>query len=158
MSRRGDSKDVQKAMELGANDFLPKPLDDQFLQLKLKEYFPANEKLSGFTMDTTTILKTYSEGIVHFEMELVSVEGHQFEVRGDHFLVKESGIKITGGFVQEIFLEETKHFRVLECSQNLETKKYHAILSKELSQEEVFTLRRWIINMHRKNKDEIYET
>lgn len=153
MSRRGESKDVQRAMQLGANDFVPKPLDDQYLLLKLMEYFPENEKLQN--IKTTHHTQNYpvligdSNGILSFEMNLKAVDGVSFEVEGDHFLLKDSSLRLTGGFVKDIFNEDTKIFRVLTSSQNIDTKKYQSTLSKDFNIDEICQLRRWLVKKNR---------
>ena len=123
MSKRAEQEDVQKVMAFGANDFLPKPLDDHYLFAKLVKYYPDNTHLKGFHFEELSVAAHDVDGKLYLPFKLLKIDGLKFEIEGDHFLVKDSDIIIEGGFAKQLFNKNEMTFRVLDSFQNPKTKK-----------------------------------
>lgn len=145
MSKRGSREDVFKVMETGANDFIPKPLDDKYLILKLKEYLPENQALEELDHSYSKVFETDREASIEMGLEVVKVGVDEFEVQGSVFLTKEMNIKVEGAVLKNIFNEESLGFKVIDSWQ-ISDSLYGAKLERELTIEQLFSLRRWLMS------------
>lgn len=144
MSRRGERGDVLKAMELGATDFIPKPLDDKYLLLKLKEYFLDNKEIQSIEHNYSKLQDEDRNAAIKMEFSIINVGIDLLEVEGDIFLTKEMNLKFSGNVIEDIFSERSLNFKVIDSWQ-VEVGKFRAKLEKELSIQQVYSVRRWII-------------
>lgn len=144
MSKRGEKEDVLRAMELGANDFVPKPLDDRYLLNKLKTFLSENVKLKELDSHYSHIPeKDKAAGIkTKFKLQRLSLE--EIEVESEIFLTKEMNLYFEGHILNEIFNSSRMNFKVID-SWITEEGPCRAKLEKELSHEELFAVRRWLI-------------
>ena len=143
MSKRGEKDDVLKAMDMGANDFIPKPLDDRYLLQKLRTYLPKN----GLLQDVDNVYSKVSEKdktaeiITNFKLVRISFE--ELEIESEILLSKEMNLYFEGDALEMIFENRRMNFKVIESS-NTESGKCRAKLERELSDDEFFALRRWL--------------
>lgn len=148
MSRRGDLQDVQYAMEVGANDFVAKPLDDIFLLTKLKVYLKNNPRLLDVSLPMIRIPKEDEDFKVSKEVNVIEVSAGQMIVESNCLFSEESLIIAKSKIITEIFKEDNSiPFKVLETW--TEGNKYRTRVEFEFNEEDYFSLRRWLKN----NKD-----
>ena len=128
-SGRSDSADVQKALSLGANDYLVKPLDPQLFQekfnalkgtnIKWTEYAPIpNSKYANIQIARSFTLTGLSEVGATIQTDQPLIEGEVVVINGDLFNVHscppltakvKSIIKREDSFIcQTVFLGTTK--------------------------------------------------
>ncbi|MFT6630413.1 MAG: DNA-binding response OmpR family regulator [Bacteriovoracaceae bacterium] len=143
MSKRGSREDVFRAMESGANDFIPKPLDDKYLLLKLKEYMPHCKEVQEMDHSFSKIPATDRDGIIDINFKLIRVGINIFEIESDTFLTKEMILNLKGDIINDIFSEEKFTFKVIESWQVSDTL-FRAKLEREFTPEQLFSLRRWL--------------
>lgn len=151
MSKRGSSEDVLKAMERGANDFIPKPLDDKYLILKLKEYMPNNRDVQLMDHTYSRVPEEDREISLLMKFRVVKIGIDLLEIEGEEFLTKNMNLSIGGDIIQNIFDQESLNFKVIEGWQIDETR-YGAKLEKELNPEQLFSLRRWLTSQGSKDE------
>jgi DNA-binding response OmpR family regulator len=144
MSKRGDSEDVLKAMDLGANDFVPKPLDDKYLLSKLKTFLPDNGELKDLDIHFSGIAERDKSAEITAKFKLLRLSLEEMEVESDIFLTKEMNLYFEGDILQEVFNNPRMNFKVID-SQVTDDGPCRAKLEKELSHEELFSLRRWLV-------------
>mgnify|MGYP000038219071 CR=1 FL=1 len=145
MSKRSDNIDVKKVMEIGADDFLPKPLDDRYLALKLQHFFPNNDDLKRATISTFPVLQSHTEGMLCHPGSLKRIEGHRFEFLFAHYYPQGTDLKISGEFATSMFGKDSMVFRVIETIQDVESKSYITTVSREFSREEFYAIKRWLL-------------
>ncbi len=100
LSRRKDDQDISRALELGANDYISKPIDDDFLIHKINHYLKHDNikplpfyKVSDRDSNCTL---TWSNKIRH-------INEFGITLQSPHFLSKGTMIKIIGKAVEDIF-------------------------------------------------------
>ncbi len=148
MSKRGDREDVLKAMKFGATDFIPKPLDDHYLLLKMKEYFPHCVNLKPIMENSSHITGTDCNATVCFDFSIKTVGLDHLEIEGDVFFSKDINASFYGEEFQEIYGVANLQFKITDCWQ-ITPEKFGARLEKDLSIEEYFSVRRWLFQHHR---------
>ncbi|MDP7319096.1 MAG: response regulator [Bacteriovoracaceae bacterium] len=144
MSKRGNKEDVLRAMEYGATDFIPKPLDDRYLLLKLKDFAPHLKKLKELEAHYSKVSEQDSSATLDLDFELMKVGLGFIEIRGEFLLTKESQMSLAGDALEEIFGHPSLSFKVLESWQIDETH-FGARLERELTVEQIFSLRRYLL-------------
>jgi len=102
MSRRGGKEDVVRAIALGASDFMPKPLDDTYLLIKLKHYFPENAKLSVIEIPMAIVGEDKNNMTLTTSVFLKEVSLSGTMVESEAFLAKESLIYCEGALLNEL--------------------------------------------------------
>lgn len=147
MSKRGDRADVLKAMELGANDFIPKPLDDRYLLTKLKSFFPNNLALRDIETHYSHIALRDRSAQIDTNFKLVAASLNEIEVESDVLLTKETNLFLSGDILMEIFSNSRMNFKVMD-SWVTDSGENRAKLERELTQDEYFSIRRWLVNKH----------
>ena len=99
VSRRTSREDISRALELGANDFIPKPIDDVYLIQKINHYLKRSElrPLPYFKISE-------KDWPCEFTYDLSINEVSEFGVTlvSGHFLTKRTYIEISGDFIKEL--------------------------------------------------------
>ena len=147
MSKRADRDDVLKAMECGATDFIPKPLDDKFLLLKLKSYLKGCKGLKDLEPHTVKIDQLDSEADIEVKFNVTRVGLEFIELSSHVMFNKNSIISINGNILNEVFGKEIMRFKVEDCRQN-DDLTYTIVVEREYVAEEFFQLRRWLVSYH----------
>ncbi len=145
MSKRGSKDDVFKAMDSGATDFIPKPLDDKYLLLKLKEYVRDSKELDELDHDYIYVAESDKAATIDVDFKVINVGIDIMEVESDVFLAKESTMSFGGEIIKNIFGQTPLNFKVIENWQ-VDDRLFRAKIERELSAEQLFALRRWLIN------------
>lgn len=101
VSRRSSREDIARALELGANDFIPKPIDDVYLIQKLNIYFkrPDLEPLPYFKVSEKDWPCEFS-----YNLEISEISEFGFTLASKHFLTKGTYIELSGDFIKEVTL------------------------------------------------------
>jgi len=104
LSRRSSREDIGKALELGANDFVSKPLDDVFLIQKINQYL-RNPELKPLTYSKVSERDWPCEVTIDLAVQAVNEFG--VTLTSDHFLSKGSYIELRGPLIQEIIKRDS---------------------------------------------------
>lgn len=131
LSRRRDDNDITRALELGANDYVTKPLDDDFLLNKINHYLKHDNipplpfyKVSENNGQCSVV---WNDGIR-------SINEFGITLQGPHFIAKGTLIKLTGDFITEAcgyndgikvsvnhsWIDEINHLYQAQCEFNYE--------------------------------------
>lgn len=111
VSRRSSREDISRALELGANDFIPKPIDDTFVIQKINQYLKKEEikPLPYFK-----ISEKDWECELSFNIEIAEVSEFGLTLTCPHFLSKGTYLELNGNFLKELTGSE----KALKCTIN----------------------------------------
>lgn len=124
LSRRSSREDIGKALELGANDFVSKPLDDTFLIQKINQYL-RNPELKPLTYSKVSERDWPCEVTIDLGIQAINEFG--VTLSSEHFLSKGSYIELKGSLVKEIINKDTPLKLTVNNSWiDEETKRYQA--------------------------------
>ncbi len=143
LSRRSENIDVNFALNSGANDFIFKPLDDKYFQLKINDYLPKELKIENLHEDFKEIKCEDQEGFVLIDFLLTYIGIDFLVIKSPFFIAKDIHIKLKGDMIFKIFEKEELSFKVVESIQDCE--KYTVKLIRDLEQSEYYSLRRWLM-------------
>jgi DNA-binding response OmpR family regulator len=111
MSRRSDGQDISTAFELGATDYIAKPLDDVLLLSKISQHLRMSNKISYNSRQEAPQL-TYKKISpqqtacrINFPYRITEIAEFGITIEGDHFISRGALLKIT----HPVFMEMTGH-------------------------------------------------
>ncbi|MFL5812977.1 MAG: PleD family two-component system response regulator [Bdellovibrionia bacterium] len=138
---------IAHALELGASDYVTKPLDRDVLTSKLLNFF-SSEKLDEASWSFVKAPETRFSAIVELEMEIREVDEFGIRITTRHLLSKGMPLLVSGGIFSDLFGSDK--FRLLtvastwvETSENL----YGSYLEFDLTDEELIqSVRKWVTN------------
>jgi len=145
MSKRGSEEDVSTAMEIGATDFIPKPLDDMYLLLKLKHYLQGNKKVQDIESHLIKVSENENELSLFGDYRIKKLSLDNIELEGDVFLLKEMVLNFSGDIFKEIFNKNKLKFKIQDSWQ-IDESKFGISLIREYSHEDFMSFRRWLIS------------
>lgn len=131
LSRRREDEDIVKALELGADDYVTKPLDDDFLLDKINHYIK-HENISPLPF--YKVSEHDSKCTLSWDNDIKSINEFGVTLQGPHFVAKGTLIKLSGDFITEIsgrssgirvsvnhsWINETTHLYQAQCEFNYE--------------------------------------
>jgi len=103
ISRRASQEDIGRALELGANDFIPKPIDDTYLIQKINQYLP-RENFKPLPYFKVSQKDWPCE--VSFNLEIYSLSEFGITFTSNHFLSKGTYLQVDGEFVRDLTGEQ----------------------------------------------------
>ncbi|MBI2519237.1 MAG: response regulator transcription factor [Bdellovibrio sp.] len=119
MTRRSSPEDISLAFELGASDYITKPLDDLLLISKIKQFIRIRDGKAVLTKDDDFFLPFKQIPLgrrkCSFEVSLRITEISEYGVKfeGDHFFARGSSLKIQCPLFTEIFGEDRAYLFVV---------------------------------------------
>ena len=145
MSRRGGAEDVQKALSAGANDFIPKPLDDHFLALKLGQLFPEHPDFKNLEVEIVKVEPVNEQAVITISFSIIEVSLDFILLKSEAMVGKNQNIQLKGDCLQEIFNKNHLLVKVLETQQDPEDN-YLIKVQRNYSKEEYLNLRKWLFS------------
>ena len=100
LSRRGKAEDIQRSLQLGANDFIFKPLDDIILAQKLHQYLP-EEDHKKLPFSKITESEASAQMIIDFQIHSINEFG--IVLRSKSLIAKGVPLELTSTYLEEIF-------------------------------------------------------
>lgn len=104
LSRRSSQEDLNYALELGADDFLFKPIDDLVLNNKIPLYLehePQEDRLS-----LRDIPSKYRDCVLDFDVDLVQINEFTIILRSEAFIPRGVSLKLQGSFINQILQKD----------------------------------------------------
>lgn len=137
VSRRQSREDITRALELGATDFIPKPIDDTFLIQKINQYLAPTEKskLPFFKVSERDWHCEFT-----YDARIVTVSEFGLTVESSHFISKDTYLELKGSVITNICQES----KILKMKVNNswideETKKFKAFCEFDVTNDNLMT-------------------
>ena len=102
LSNTSSKKIVANALELGANDFISKPIDGKLLVSKMRSLVEENKSFSK-ELEFGSIPKLASEVIITSKLHLVAITEVGFLAKGSAYVAKGAKVKLRSSHFHEIF-------------------------------------------------------
>lgn len=126
LSRRREDSDIVKALELGADDYVTKPLDDDFLLNKINHYIK-HDNIPPLPF--YKVSENDSQCTLSWENDIKSINEFGVTLQGPHFVAKGTLVELSGDFITEIsgrpsgikvsvnhsWIDETNHLYQAQC-------------------------------------------
>ena len=96
-----DQKSVAHGLELGANDYIFKPLDRQILVSKLTNYMDTDE-LTEAEWASKAVIDSELSVILDLAMEVLEIDESGIRIRSPHLVMKGTSISISAPLLTEI--------------------------------------------------------
>ena len=106
LSRRGDKKDIQRTLQLGADDFLFKPLDDILLAQKINLYLPKEDIRK---LPFSKITELVSAADLRVDLELHSINEFGITLKSRSLIAKGVPLKLSSPLLDEIFEDRSPY-------------------------------------------------
>lgn len=105
VSRRTAREDISRALELGANDFIPKPIDDTYLIQKISQYLHKKEIKP---LPYAKISEKDWNCEFSYDLEVAILSEFGITLRGPHFLSKGTYLEVSGNLIGDINADKLK--------------------------------------------------
>ena len=102
MSNSSSKKTVSSALELGANDFVGKPIDGNLLISKIKALVEGNQAFAK-ELEFGTIIDKHTTIVLSTKLRLVALTEIGFLLEGNSYVAKGARIKLRSPRIKEIF-------------------------------------------------------
>lgn len=120
MSRRGAIEDINYGTELGADDYITKPVDFQILKTKIKNLMgEVNELNFPFRK-----FKNEHVGKMQFNLSLTKIDESYIYFYSDHYILKQSKIIVENEVFHKLFKKERVKLVVHDSSIDESNGKY----------------------------------
>lgn len=133
-----------QAIELGATDYITKPLNKEILKHKLLFYFRNNV---SFTIDQSYRSPSLHQQTIQieFESQIESIDEFGIQFRSHHLIANGSLIKFTGEIIKSLTEEKSIVASVIRNSRDPHSQFYvHYAEYEDISQECVNNIRKWL--------------
>lgn len=118
ISANDESSAISHALEVGANDFITKPIDRKVLSTKLAQYLDKKH----FPEDQNEYVKAPLKGVdasIGFDAQIVSIDELGIRLVSAHLISKGAPISLTGKMIEEYFPNRKKILTsVLGCEKD----------------------------------------
>lgn len=101
VSRRFAEEDIQKGLDLGADDYITKPLDKTTVQCKVNSILGDMYKDSS-SLPYFAVPATARESYIELDLDLVSLNEERVVFQSFNFISKGNKIKITGELISKV--------------------------------------------------------
>ncbi len=145
VSRRSERDDISRALEMGANDFIYKPIDEVFFTQKIKQYI----EVSRGVEDLPYFRISENNWPCQFEYDLIVSRVNEFglTLTGNYFLSKGTPLILTGEILEEILGSSGPwRFTVNSCWVDSETKRYITFLDFDFENPDIMShIRKYLL-------------
>ncbi len=147
LSRRASNRDVAAALELGANEYLVKPLDELLLAEKLRHFIKLpslNELRACPLFDVSDRLGACT---IKVQYHIKKIEEFGIHVEGDHYLLKGTTVKLKGKFLEEVTGQDELNLAVHSSIAFPQTGRFESYLEFDPYNDGILQhTRRWLMN------------
>lgn len=135
VSRRTSEEDIQRAIELGADDFITKPIDNVTVAARVNsafdDMFKDSTYLPYFAAPTLT-----RDAMVEIEMKMISLIEEGIKVFSSHFIAKGSPVNLTGQVMEKLSQDKVVRGFVKTIERSSEPQGYYMFISFNVEDEE----------------------
>ncbi len=141
----GNPQAIAHALELGANDYLLKPVDKELLAAKLKR-FVSSPGLEDFVENREyEVAAEDRSASVECGLEIEAVDEFGLSLVGPHMITKGTALRVAGEWIQELTGQPTVLVNVSNTWTHEDEKLYGAYGEFDLQNEELASsVRRWL--------------
>lgn len=146
LSFRSDKKDIARAIQLGANDYLHKPLDDLVLLDKINQYVDVKDPFEPLPYFEITEAKRRSS--VRFNHKIVAINEFGLTIEGPCLISRGTLIKVKGKVLSEILKSPDQELKLNVADTWMETERnmYRAFLEFNPDNHDLLTaVRTWLV-------------
>ncbi|MBT3586536.1 MAG: response regulator transcription factor [Halobacteriovoraceae bacterium] len=101
LSKRSTREDISRALILGANDFISKPLDELVLISKIKQYLKLDE-YDEKPLPFFNISEKDRDCNFNIQMNIVEIDEFGITLEGDYLIAKGSSIRVSGELLNQL--------------------------------------------------------
>lgn len=101
-----DFSDVLYALEMGAHDFISKPLDKEILASKLARYIK-NQQIEITPIPYTKLPNGPSDCKMHLKCVIESVDENGLKLASPHLITNHTPLELEGSLIEELTLRKT---------------------------------------------------
>ena len=124
-SSTSDAASVAHAMEIGASDFVVKPIDQDILFTKL-EYYSQGLRQDGGGFNFFPVPETRAVGRMNLSLQVKAIDELGLHFRTPHLFLKGTFLKVHGALADEILGEAGSFFPVTITSSQVSGGQYEA--------------------------------
>jgi DNA-binding response OmpR family regulator len=146
LSFRSDKKDIARAIQLGANDYIHKPLDDLVLLDKINQYLNVKDPFQPLPYFEITESKRNST--VGFSHKIVSINEFGLTIEGPLLVARGTRLKIKSNVISKILKspDQVLNLFVTETWMETERNLYRAFLEFNPDNLELLAaIRSWLV-------------
>jgi CheY-like chemotaxis protein len=146
ISQKGDKEALAHAMELGATDFIVKPVDKELLVEKLRQYL-VTDQLAILESSYIPVPQALGAAVVDLEATVQEVDELGIKLVSPHLPLKGTTLLLDGPLISEITGQEDSYMFTITSTWLYEDGvKYGLFAEFDTSNEFVMTnLRKWLI-------------
>lgn len=146
LSKRQDREDISRALELGADDFIPKPIDDTLLIQKIKQYLEPSE---GTGLPFFKVSEKDWNCEFTYDTKIVTVSEFGLTLMSKHFLTKGTYVELRGSIIKKMASHvENLTMTVNDSWIDEETRLFKAYCEFDVTDEKLMTAVRSLISRH----------
>lgn len=146
LSFRSDKKDIARAIQLGANDYIHKPLDPLVLLDKINQYINVEDAYEPLPYFQITEAKRNST--VKFNHRIISINEFGITVEGPCLISRGTHLKVQGGIISKILNspEQSLNLSVSETWMETQSSTYRAFLEFNPDNQALLnSIRNWLL-------------
>lgn len=146
LSFRSDKKDIARAIQLGANDYLHKPLDDLVLLDKINQYVDVKDPFEPLPYFEVTESKRHSS--LGFNHKIVAISEFGLTIEGPCLISRGTLIKVKSNVISKILKVEDQVLNLNVADTWMETERglYRAFLEFNPDNPELLSaVRTWLV-------------
>lgn len=144
MSRRSDPKDISLALDFGASDFLPKPVDIELLVEKVT-YLLKGAENNSFPIHK---MRNPIKGTLEVHLKPKMIDEVYLHMNSKFFVLKNTPVMVQHTIIKKIFGVPKKEFLVNDCQLESHDGSYSLrMLPKEPDDEYFEKIHRFILSM-----------
>ncbi len=142
--QRKEKKDVDKAISVGANDFIVKPINPEIFESKVDQLLTKKIKKN---VDYSIL---NAKGLWGAEVRIIKMTEQGLDIQSPFLVPVETKIKILSEFFKEIGIE-TPWVKVVHCSRSSIADGYNInVKFVDLTEKETLPIKNWIRNLNKK--------
>ena len=145
VSRRNSEKDISYALEIGAYDYVTKPIDDALIISKVKMHLTSN-KIAPSELPYYAITEGLKNAELTMGVELEEINEYGIRFKSEGLILKGTQVKFCHAFFHEL-IDKGDHFSgtVVECIFRSDTRSFSNLIEFNPEDEELlYKVKNWI--------------
>lgn len=140
-----DRASIAHALEIGANDYIAKPIDTNALAMKLAQYLKSKE-LDEVSLKYVSAPGDGAPALIDLEFEISAIDEFGLRLRGKHLLSKGTVVKLVSPEITSITGQASGILVTVDSTWVEDGTEYGAYAEFDAANEELLrTVRRWLM-------------